>query len=64
MSDIPLRTGQECRIRMLEEVANAAKTVFNWYFIFGEDNDAAREHLAHLGNALKAARLINTGEMK
>jgi len=31
----------------------AAKDVFNWYYIFGEDSDAAKEHLAELGNAIK-----------
>ncbi len=59
MSEIPLRQDLESRIKELEIVANAAKAVFNWYFIFGEDNDAARGHLAYLGNALKAAGLIN-----
>lgn len=38
------------RIKKLEE---AAGRVFNWYFIFGEDNDAAKGHLANLGNVLK-----------
>ena len=31
----------------------AAKDVFNWYYIFGEDSDAAKEHLAELGNAIE-----------
>lgn len=35
----------------------AARDLFAWYYIFGEDSSAAREHLARLGNALaKVAR--------
>jgi len=39
--------------KLLEEAANK---VFNWYYIFGENNLAAREHLAHLGNVLKGLK--------
>ncbi len=35
------------------KIIETAKKVFNWYYIFGEDNDAAKEHLANLGNALQ-----------
>ena len=42
------------RVRELEI---ASLRVFNWYFIFGEDNLSAREHLANLGNVLKFSPL-------
>lgn len=37
----------------ISRLIKAAKAVFNWYYIFGEDSDAAKEHLAELGNAIK-----------
>ena len=37
----------------LAPLIKAAKDVFNWYYIFGEDNETAKEHLANLGNAIK-----------
>ena len=37
----------------VSRLLGAAKNVFNWFYIFGEDSDAAREHLAELGNAIK-----------
>ena len=39
----------------IKRIIDAAKKVFNWYYIFGEDNDAAKEHLAELGNSLQNA---------
>jgi len=35
-----------------EWLKEAASAVFNWYYIFGEDNYAGRVRLANLGNAL------------
>ena len=46
--------------RLLE----AAKKVFNWYFIFGEDNETARNHLANLGNTIKEYEQENNGLRK
>ncbi len=42
----------------IEEIIFTAKDVFLWYYIFGEDNDAAKERLANLGNALKIAGFL------
>ena len=35
-----------------EKLRETAKAVVDWYYIFGEDNQRARELLADLGNAL------------
>ncbi|HUX54506.1 MAG TPA: hypothetical protein VMV56_08845 [Williamwhitmania sp.] len=43
------------RIKALE----AAEKVFCWYYIFGEDNLAARDLLADLGNRLRACGYLN-----
>ena len=42
----------------IEEIIFTARDVFLWYYIFGEDNDAAKERLARLGNALKIAGFL------
>jgi len=36
----------------MKEALEASQEVFDWYFIFGEDNQRARELLADLGNKL------------
>ena len=46
---VPTAIHYEC----FEKLREAANAVFNWYYIFGEDNEAAREHLAKLGNVLR-----------
>ena len=46
----------------IEKVIFTAKDVFLWYYIFGEDNDAGKEKLANLGNALKIAGLLEFKE--
>lgn len=51
--EIPEDTLIACHEKYYEKLREAAAKVFNWYYIFGEDNLAAREHLAHLGNVLK-----------
>jgi len=37
----------------MKEALDAAREVFNWYYIFGEDNQRAKELLADLGNKLE-----------
>jgi len=43
------------RINALE----AAERVFCWYYIFGEDSEAARNLLADLGNKLRVCGYLN-----
>lgn len=43
--------------RNMVAALEAARTVFSWYYIFGEDNLAARDHLAMLGNKLADVEL-------
>jgi hypothetical protein len=43
----------------IERIIKTAIKVFNWYYVFGEDNSAAREHLAELGNALRDGGYLN-----
>ena len=40
-------------VERLKSLIKPAKDVFNWYYILGENNSAARERLAKLGNAIK-----------
>jgi len=42
----------------MENIICCAKKVFCWYYIFGEDNDAAKSYLADLGNALQKANVL------
>jgi len=51
--EIDVEIPTACHYECYEKLREAASNVFNWYFIFGEDNEAAREHLANLGNLLK-----------
>jgi hypothetical protein len=49
----------EKHFNIFGRVVKAATKVFNWYYIFGEDNSAARGHLAELGNALRDGGYLN-----
>lgn len=45
----------EAENKKYDLVAKAAEKLFCWYYIFGENNSAARDLLVDLGNKLREA---------